>query len=104
MYVHNIYHYIINVCLGCTGLAASTGALAILLSLCIGMFSAVLILLVKLRKGVKPLLPVTSEGVMTGRGKSQSPVYDEMVSMIHPSSCVAIGTKPNIAYSSTIKH
>ena len=91
--------------IGCTGLAASTGALAILLSLCIGVFSTVTILnfVLKQRKGVKlnPLPLATLEGGETGRDKFQSPEYDEILSVIHPSPCVTI---ENIAYSSAIKH
>ena len=90
----------ITLCIGCIGLVVSTGALAILLSLCIVIFSTVMIIvLLKWRKRAKALPPVTSERVTS---RSQSPVY-EMMSVVHPS---AIGTKQNIAsaYSGALKH
>ena len=87
----------------CTGLVASTGLLAILLSVCVAVFTTVIIVLIKRR--TKLNIPETLEGVETSENRPQSPVYDEMIpdpESVHPSSVVAIDTKQNIAYAMAV--
>ena len=101
VYNHSIIYYItIIVGISSIGLAASTGFLALLLSVSIVGFSTVIRILLKQKRAKTPH-HMTSEGV-TSKVRSQSPVYDETVP-VHPSSCVVIDTKQNVAYSSTIK-
>ena len=85
--------------MGCIGLAASTAFLAILLSVSIVGFSTVISILLKQKRAKTPD-HVILEGV-TSRVRLQSAMYDETVP-VHPSSCVAIDTKQNIAYNSAL--